>query len=42
LKSELKSLSQTLTLNEELSIDIKYADDTMLIATILEKLTIST
>jgi len=25
--SELKSSSKTLTLNEELSIDIRYADD---------------
>jgi len=31
----------TLTLNEELSINIRYADDTTLIATIFEKLYIN-
>jgi hypothetical protein len=39
---ELKSLTPLLTLNDEMSTDIRYADDTTLIAAIFEKLSIST
>ena len=40
--SELKSLQQSLSLTQEVSFDVRYADDTTLIAAVFEKLSIST
>jgi hypothetical protein len=40
--AEVKSIQTNLTLTEELSIDIGYADDTTLISTLFEKLQPST
>ena len=39
---EVHSLQTTLTLNENLSIDTRYADGTTLIAAIFNKLSLST
>ena len=39
---EIKSLQESISLTQELSMDVRYADDTTLIAAIFEKLSLST